>query len=120
MRTELDGQFWPGMFVYRLVQHLGLARARRIVLWDTGIPLAEDLGLGPIDQVSDDREENIRTAAVLRGRPSDRETRTRRLLLQEAASACYDDALGAHLAACDRVPRRLRTGSAAPEGGASG
>ncbi|WPB88467.1 enoyl-CoA-hydratase DpgB [Streptomyces malaysiensis] len=111
-----DGHFWPGMSVYRLVRHLGLARARRIVLWGTDIPLGEATDLGLVDQVSDDLTEGIHTAAVSRGRLSDRETRIRRLLLQEAASAEYDDALGAHIAACDRELRRLRTpgGPAAP------
>ncbi|MGX1914096.1 enoyl-CoA-hydratase DpgB [Streptomyces phaeochromogenes] len=103
-----DGHFWPGMSLYRLVQHLGLARARRIVLWGTDIPLDDATGLGLIDQVSDDLPEAVHTAVVLCGRLSDREIRIRRRLLEEAASAEYDDALGAHLAACDRELRRLR------------
>ncbi|AGP51685.1 hypothetical protein [Streptomyces rapamycinicus] len=104
-----DGHFWSGMSVYRLAQHLGLARARRIVLWGTDIPLAEATDMGLVDQVGDDLVEGVHTAAVSRGRLSDLETRIRRLLLQEAAYAEYDDALGAHLAACDRELRRLRT-----------
>ncbi|MDT0440121.1 MULTISPECIES: enoyl-CoA-hydratase DpgB [Streptomyces] len=107
-----DGHFWPGMALYRLVRHIGLARARRIVLWDSAITLATATELGVVDQVSDDLDEAVHTAAVLRGRLSDRETRIRRRLLEEAASAEYDDALGAHLAACDRELRRLRAGRA--------
>ncbi|MFS8197594.1 enoyl-CoA-hydratase DpgB [Streptomyces sp. CWNU-52B] len=116
-----DGHFWPGMSLYRLVQHIGLARARRIVLWDSAISLADATELGIIDQVSDDLTEAIHTAAVLRGRLSDRETRIRRRLLEEAASAEYQDALGAHLAACDRELRRLRdSGPGTPNDGAPG
>ncbi|MFJ8001349.1 enoyl-CoA-hydratase DpgB [Streptomyces sp. NPDC096310] len=122
-----DGHFWPGMSLYRLVHHIGLARARRIVLWGTDIPVAEATDLGIVDQVSDDLTEAVHAAAVLRGRLSDRETRIRRRLLEEAASAEYDDALGAHLAACDRELRRLRAaeapsaeGPATPEAGAAG
>ena len=95
------------MTLYRLVQHIGLARARRIVLWDSAIELADATELGIVDQVSEDLTEAVHTAAVLRGRLSDRETRIRRRLLEEAASAEYEDALGVHLAACDRELRRL-------------
>jgi isomerase DpgB len=52
---------------------------------------------------------------VLVGRVSDRETALRRQLLIEAGSAGYDEALGIHLAACDRELRRLRQA-----GGATG
>ncbi|MFI6084297.1 enoyl-CoA-hydratase DpgB [Streptomyces sp. NPDC051217] len=100
--------FWPGMAVHRLVQHLGVARARQLVLWGTDIPLEKALDLGLIDHVDDDTDEAVRTAAILTGRVSGREMAVRRQLLQEAASAEYDDALGAHLAACDRELRRLR------------
>lgn len=108
-----DGHYWPGMSLYRLVHHIGLARARRLVMWGTDIPAAEALELGIIDQVSDDLAEAVQAAVVLRGRLSDHETRIRRRLLEEAASAEYDDALGAHLAACDRELRRLRAVAAA-------
>jgi isomerase DpgB len=102
-----DGHFWPGMSVFRLVQHLGLARARRIVLWGTDIPAVEATSLGIVDQISEDLTGALHTAAVLCGRLSDPEIAVRRRLLQEAASVEYEDALGAHLAACDRELRRL-------------
>ncbi|MGC5363418.1 enoyl-CoA-hydratase DpgB [Streptomyces sp. DT24] len=102
-----DGQFWPGMAVYRLSQQLGAARARQIVLWgdDIDAPRARELGL--IDQVSADTDEAVHTASVLMGRISDRELAVRRQLLLEAQTLEFDDALGAHLAACDRELRRL-------------
>ncbi|MFJ9566863.1 enoyl-CoA-hydratase DpgB [Streptomyces fuscichromogenes] len=108
-----DGHFWPGMSLFRLVKHVGLARARRIVLWGTDIALAEARELGLIDQVSDDVPDAVRTAAVLTSRISDRETAIRRQLLIEAGTFEYDDALGAHLAACDRELRRLRKAAVA-------
>ncbi|GAA4240034.1 hypothetical protein GCM10022254_63250 [Actinomadura meridiana] len=103
-----DGHFWPGMAAYRLVQQLGLARARQIVLWGTDIPLDRATDLGLIDQVSKDAVEGVREASVLAGRISDREFSIRRQLLLEAGSAEYEAALGVHLAACDRELRRLR------------
>ncbi|WP_221323718.1 enoyl-CoA-hydratase DpgB [Actinoplanes sp. L3-i22] len=103
-----DGHFWPGMSLYRLVQHLGVARARQIVLWGVDIPAATATELGLVDQVTEDLVEAVHTAAVLTGRISDKELTVRRQLLLEAGSAEYEEALGAHLAACDRELRRLR------------
>ncbi|GAA4239893.1 hypothetical protein GCM10022254_62520 [Actinomadura meridiana] len=102
-----DGHFWPGMALFRLVQHLGVAWARKVVLW--GVDLSGDraVELGLIDEISTDLAEAIHTAAVLRGRISGPETTVRRQLVLEAASAEYEEALGAHLAACDRELRRL-------------
>lgn len=102
-----DGHFWPGMGVYRLVQHLGLARARQIVLWGDDIPVDRLRDVGLVDQVTDDPDEAVTTATVLMGRISDKELAIRRRLLSDAASAPYEDALGVHLAACDRELRRL-------------
>lgn len=115
-----EGHFWPGMTLYRLVRHIGLARARRIVLWDSAIELHDATELGIVDQVSEDLTEAVHTAAVLRGRLSDRETRIRRRLLEEAACAEYEDALGVHLAACDRELRRLADSGTGGPGGPDG
>ncbi|MGC4788312.1 enoyl-CoA-hydratase DpgB [Micromonospora sp. DT178] len=112
-----DGHFWPGMSVYRLVQQLGMARARQIVMWGVTLPLGKATDLGLIDQVSADLDEAVHTAMVLTGQVSDREMAVRRQLLLEASSAGYDEALGVHLAACDRELRRLRQD--APEAAAS-
>ncbi|MEK8174877.1 hypothetical protein NKH77_54940 [Streptomyces sp. M19] len=51
------------------------------------------------------------------GRISDQELAVRRQLLLEAASVEYDEALGVHLAACDRELRRLRGNTADARGG---
>ncbi|MFF5176179.1 enoyl-CoA-hydratase DpgB [Micromonospora sp. NPDC000089] len=105
-----DGHFWPGMSVYRLVQHLGVARARQLVMWGVSVTAAHASELGLVDQVSENLDEAVHTAMVLTGRVSDREMTVRRQLLLEAAAAGYDEALGMHLAACDREIRRLRLG----------
>lgn len=103
-----DGHIWPGMALYRLVQHVGLARARQLALWGADITVSRAVELGLVDQVSDDLTDAIHTATVLRGRLADQENRIRRQLLLEATARDYDEALGAHLAACDRELRRLR------------
>ncbi|WNF01036.1 enoyl-CoA hydratase/isomerase family protein [Streptomyces luomodiensis] len=106
-----DGHIWPGMALHRLVHQLGAGRARQIVLWGNDISLDTALDLGLIDQASDDLTEALHTATVLMGRISDPELAVRRQLVLESSTADYDDALGIHLAACDRELRRL---SAAP------
>jgi isomerase DpgB len=89
-----DGHFWPGMGVYRLVHHLGLARARQIVLWGDDIPADRARELGLIDQIAADPDEAVHTATVLMGRISDQELTIRRRLLAEATSVGYEEALG--------------------------
>lgn len=102
-----DEHFWPGMSVYRLVRHLGLAKAKQIVMWGADLSLDTAARLGLIDQVSEDIAEAVDTAAVFTGRVAGRELAIRRQLLLEATSVEYEEALGTHLAACDRELRRL-------------
>ncbi|MER5527213.1 enoyl-CoA-hydratase DpgB [Streptomyces sp. NPDC002677] len=108
-----DGHVWPGMALHRLVQQLGLSRARQIVLWGDDIPVRRAVELGLVDQVAEDLPEAVHTARLLMGRISDEELAVRRRLLLEATATEYDDALGAHLAACDRELRRLAAGDTA-------
>ncbi|MEV7130466.1 enoyl-CoA-hydratase DpgB [Streptomyces sp. NPDC093260] len=120
LRLELpvnDGHIWPGMSLYRLVRHLGLGQARRLVLGDAALSARRACELGLLDQVDDDVHGAVRAATARLGRLSGREITVRRQLLLEAATAEYDDALGLHLAACDRELRRLRQSGAptAPE-----
>jgi isomerase DpgB len=110
-----DGQFWPGMSVFRLVRNVGLARAKQVVLWGTDLSLAKATELGLVDRVGENLSDAVRTATVLLGRVSDKETALRRQLLMEAGASDYDDALGIHLAACDRELRRLRAATPGPD-----
>ena len=103
-----DGLLWPGMALYRLVQNIGLAQARRLVLWSGELSGRAAADLGLLDELCADPEQAARTATVLAGRISDREHEVRRQLLIEAATAEFDDALGVHLSACDRELRRLQ------------
>ncbi|GAA4932718.1 enoyl-CoA-hydratase DpgB [Streptomyces coeruleoprunus] len=103
-----DGHFWPGMAVHRLVRQTGLGPARRLVLWGHDVTARRALECGLIDEIGADAEEAVRTATVWLGRASATELAVRRALLLEAAAASHEDALGTHLAACDRELRRLR------------
>jgi isomerase DpgB len=75
------------------------------------LPVAHAHALGLVDEVSDDVAA-AQVAAVERLRViSGRELAIRRQLLLEATSTSYEEALGAHLAACDR---QLRCTGSAP------
>jgi isomerase DpgB len=103
-----DGQFWPGMELYRIVHEIGLARARKIVLWGDMVTAGQALELGIVDQVSADAADAVRSAVLLLGRMSGGENAIRRQLLVEATTTTFEEALGVHLAACDRELRRGR------------
>ncbi|WP_327132143.1 enoyl-CoA hydratase/isomerase family protein [Streptomyces sp. NBC_01343] len=113
-----DGHFWPGMALFRLVRLLGVRRARQLVMWGADIALPRAVELGLVDHSGQDIEEAVRAATALTGRLADRETALRRQLMAEAATADYDEALGVHLAACDRELRRLRAAGATRTPGA--
>lgn len=102
-----DGQFWPGMGVHRLVTQLGVAAARRIVLWGSELTADEAVTIGLVDEVASDVQMSISAAQTLLGGQDGAELAVRRQLLLEASSSSYEAALGVHLAACDRELRRL-------------
>lgn len=99
---------WPGMALFRLVQQLGLAGARRAVLFGTPFTAAEALERGLVDRVSTDPERTLRAATRLLCRYSGPELAIRRQLAFDAQWMSFEDALGQHLAACDRSLRRGR------------
>ncbi|WP_416875122.1 enoyl-CoA-hydratase DpgB [Kitasatospora sp. SC0581] len=103
---------WPGMAGYRLVQQLGPARARRTVLFGVPITAREALERCLVDQVSRDPGRTLAAAARLLRRLSGPELAIRRQLAFDAQWMSFEDALGPHLAACDRALRRTR----APDG----
>ncbi|GLL03744.1 enoyl-CoA-hydratase DpgB [Dactylosporangium matsuzakiense] len=109
----VDGHFWPGMVTHRLVRQVGLAQARRLVLWGNTVTADQASALGLVDEVAADLDAAAHAAVVMLGRIAGPELSVRRQLLNEATSSVYDDAIGAHLAACDRELRRI--GAAAPD-----
>ncbi|WP_369215147.1 enoyl-CoA-hydratase DpgB [Streptomyces flavofungini] len=97
---------WPGMAGYRLVQLAGAARVRRAVLFGRPIEAAEALALGIVDELAEGSVGAVGAAAGLVHGLSGQEVAIRRQLLFDAATTSFEDALGAHLAACDRALRR--------------
>ncbi|WP_459650179.1 enoyl-CoA-hydratase DpgB [Kitasatospora sp. Ki12] len=107
------GATWPGMAIYRLAQRgAGASAIRRAVLFGTPVELAEALELQLLDEVAADRVNAHALAATRAGAVSGSELDIRRRLLDDAVATSFDEALGVHLAACDRALRRAAAGVA--------
>jgi len=101
-----DRATWPGMALYRLARQGAHAAAiRRAVLFGTPIRAAEAMTLGLVDQVTDDVFGALAAASALTAGLSGTELAIRRQLTADAPIVSFEDALGAHLAACDRALR---------------
>lgn len=104
---------WPGMAVYRLSQQAGAARVRRAVLFGTPIEADEALALRLVDELAGDPAVALAAVAGTAAGFSGRELAIRRQLMFDAATTSFEDALGSHLAACDRALRRAPSAGAA-------
>ena len=103
------GATWPGMALYRLArQAAGAALARRAVLFGTPIGAAEAQAIGVIDEVTANATLALEKAMEVAGAARGTELAIRRQLMLEATSTTFEDALGVHLAACDRALRSAR------------
>ncbi|MEU1166732.1 enoyl-CoA-hydratase DpgB [Streptomyces sp. NPDC005921] len=105
-----DGEAtWPGMAVFRLVRLLGAGRARRAVLFGDPIDAEQAIALGLADDLTDDPDTALADLLLRHAGHGGTELAVRRQLLLDAATTPFEDALGSHLAACDRALRRLPT-----------
>jgi len=107
-----DGATWPGMGLYRLVRQTGGAQGRRSVLFGAAIEIGDALRMQLIDEVAEDGTQALTLAALLAASVSGPEVAVRRQLMLEAPASSFEDALGVHLAACDRALRRASADSA--------
>nr|CAQ52619.1 enoyl-CoA hydratase/isomerase [Streptomyces violaceoruber] len=100
------GEPWPGMLVYRLANQLGVARARSLVLFGTALSAQRAAEVGLVDEVTE-TVAAVTAERLARARDfAGTELAIRRRLLLDAAATSFEDALGTHLAACDRALRR--------------
>jgi isomerase DpgB len=105
----LAGATWPGMALYRLVrQAASAALTRRAVLFGVPIGADEALAMGIIDEIAVDEASALARAANVATAAEGTELAVRRQLMLEASTSSFEDALGVHLAACDRALRRGR------------
>jgi isomerase DpgB len=104
-----DSQVWPGMAIYRLVNQLGLARSRQLLVGDHEINARKALDIGLIDEINNSTLDAERSAVLKLAPMSSVDFSIRRQLLLEASTTTFEDARGTYLAACDRELRRLRS-----------
>jgi isomerase DpgB len=108
------GATWPGMATYRLTVQAGIAAARRAVLFGHPMEVAEALAVGLVHEVAEEPQTRLaEVAAELAALPG-KELAIRRRLMHDAGTTSFEDALGAHLAACDRELRRTSSAGVAP------
>ena len=104
----LSGEVWPGMVLHRLANQIGTAQARRLALFGGEVTAVQARRVSLIDEIVDDVVEGVAASTQLAGVATGTELGIRRRLMMEATSTSYEEALGAHLAACDRSLRRAR------------
>lgn len=99
------GNVWPSMTLYRLARQIGESIARKAVLEADGISAQRGIELHIIDEIIDvGTDKADRTTRLFRNTPPEDFAVARRLM-QDSLSTNFDEALGAHLAACDRTLR---------------
>jgi isomerase DpgB len=105
--VPIDGDStWPGMALYRLARQAAPHAVRRAALLGEPIDAAAALGLALVDEVSDDPDAALAALTGGAAAVTGSELAIRRQLLFDASRTSFEDALGAHLAACDRALRR--------------
>jgi isomerase DpgB len=105
---------WPGMALYRMANQLGVGRSRQLALLGREASAAQAVVWGLLDEVAADTVQRSRDALIDFAGFSGKELAVRRQLLSEATSTSFEDAIGPHLAACDRA---LRLASSGPDSG---
>ncbi|MFJ2818720.1 enoyl-CoA-hydratase DpgB [Streptomyces sp. NPDC087294] len=107
--------FWPGTVLHRLTQRNGGRATRHLcLLADRSRPLtaARALELGLVDEIHGPAELDAHLAELAARLPARMEPALLRQLVADAEHTSFEEALGVHLAACDRV---LKVGAAHPD-----
>jgi isomerase DpgB len=107
MVSAQAGATWPGMALYRLAHQSGATAIRRAVLFGIPIEAVDALAVHLVDELTSDPEGALAAAAEWARAMWGDELAVRRQLMLDAANVSFEDALGLHLAACDRVLRRM-------------
>jgi isomerase DpgB len=97
---------WPGMSLYRIARLGGAGRVRRAALLGMPIEAGEAVALGLVDAVVDEPGATLADLEEKAGAITGKELAIRRQLLLDADRTSFEEALGSHLAACDRALRR--------------
>lgn len=100
------GATWPGMALYRLARQTCVSAIRLTALFGSPIEAHEALSTRLVNRVTDDVDSALAEARELTRFFTGSELAIRRRLVLDALEVGFDDALGSHLAACDRMLRR--------------
>ena len=100
-----EGVVWPSMSLHRLVQQIGLTPARRLALFGGETDAEQAQRCGVVDEVAEDPAGALARVLETLVPLVSSEVRVRRQLLHEATATSYEEAIGVHLAACDRTLR---------------
>jgi isomerase DpgB len=98
------GAVWPSTALFRLVQLIGPAQTIRLTLLGEPVHANAALVSGLVDVITDNPGAEVETLRTAVAGLDD--LRVVRQLIAEAAHCSYDEAVGAHLAACERYLRR--------------
>lgn len=102
------GLVWPGMALYRLArQATNAAAVRHAALFGGVIDVRDALTLYLVHEVTDDLQGALAAAIARASVVSGTELAVRRQLALDASTVGFEEALGTHLAACDRALRRM-------------
>ncbi len=107
-----SGATWPGMALYRLARQ-SRGSVRTAALFGVPIEASEALAWQLVDELADDVTSALAGVTRLAGSFAGREVAIRRQLMFDAPTLSFEDALGRHLAACDRELRRM-SGAVSP------
>lgn len=102
------GGAWPGMGLYRLANQVGFAQVRRWILFGNPLSATEAIAVQLIDEVAEDIAAAIVTATARLETAVGADVAVRRQLMLDATTTTFEEALGRHLAACDRLLRRTK------------
>lgn len=106
-----SGLVWPGMSLYRLAKQAPNAGAvRHAALFGGVIEVRDALALHLVHEVTDDLPAALAVAVARASVVSGTDLAVRRQLALDASTVAFEEALGAHLAACDRTLRRISAG----------
>ncbi|WP_377267722.1 enoyl-CoA-hydratase DpgB [Peterkaempfera sp. SMS 1(5)a] len=97
-----SGGVWPGMGLHRLANQVGSGRARRHLLLGEAITADRALQLGLVDELTADLPARLASAVEQVSALGGTALAVRRQLMLEAGATSFEEALGRHLAACDR------------------
>ncbi|WP_158793798.1 enoyl-CoA-hydratase DpgB [Granulicella sp. L60] len=104
-----NGSIWPSMATYRLSRQIGETRARKLLMDESNIGAFKAQEMDLIDKVFEASTDMSAHLAHFLERAPLNDFAVRRRLMQDSLSTTYEEALGAHLAACDRALRRAQT-----------